>query len=161
MIDARAMSTERLAAPSPLPYVSRKALRRIKHPAPAPTVCPFCGCAVELVNNREIYGREYGDWPYAYRCANWNTDCGAYVGLHPNTDVPLGTLADKRLRTARNANKKLFLEISEGIDRNDAYAWLADQMGMSIAECHFGLFDVDQCQRAGAVCRRVLEVAHA
>ena len=161
MIDARCESTTKLVAPEPLPYVSRKALRRIQHPAPVPTVCQFCGCSVELVNNSEIYGKEFGDWPYAYRCENWNADCGAYVGLHPNTDIPLGTLADKKLRTARNQNKKLFLELTDGIDRNAAYSWLAEQMQLSAAECHFGLFDVDQCVRAGAICRSFLGGQHA
>ncbi|MFG8677889.1 zinc-finger-containing protein [Pseudomonas aeruginosa] len=88
MIDPRANSPEKLVPPAPLPHVSRGALKRIKHPQPIPTGCPHCGGLVRLVSNRVIYGREYGDWPYAYACTG--TGCGAYVGLHPDTDVPLG-----------------------------------------------------------------------
>lgn len=150
MKDPRCISTAKLAPPKPLPYVSRKALKRIKHPATIPTTCPNCGCGVELVNNAAIYGREYGEWPFAYLCTNWQSDCGAYVGLHPNTDIPLGTLATKPLRTARSDSKKLFNQLWQSgyMDRKEAYAWLAGMMGLSEAECHFGLFDVDQCKRS-------------
>ncbi|MGU1892195.1 hypothetical protein ACSEO2_29510, partial [Pseudomonas aeruginosa] len=68
MIDPRANSLEKLVPPAPLPHVSRGALKRIKHPQPIPIGCPHCGGLVRLVSNRVIYGREYGDWPYAYAC---------------------------------------------------------------------------------------------
>lgn len=105
MIDLRALSTKKLDAPHPLPHVSRKALKRIKDALPKPTACNCCSAPVELVENSEIYnGRSFGDWPYAYLCRS----CGAYVGLHPDTDLPLGTLADKRLRDARKVSKAPF-----------------------------------------------------
>ncbi|HHK1125480.1 TPA: zinc-finger-containing protein [Pseudomonas aeruginosa] len=162
MIDPRANSLEKLVPPAPLPHVSRGALKRIKHPQPIPTNCPFCGSDVELVNNSEIYGREYGDWPYAYKCEDWDDDCGAYVGLHPETDLPLGTLADKPLRDSRNRCKKPFERIwRDGLmSRADAYAWLAKQLGLSAAECHFGLFDVDRCERAKRICDQYLEAIY-
>lgn len=163
MIDPRAHSSEKLIAPAPLPLVSRRRLLRIDHPAPIPTACPFCGCPVELVNNSAIYGREYGDWPYAYKCENWNADCGAYVGLHPGTDIPLGTLADKPLREARNRCKKPFERIWQSglLSRKAAYGWLANAMKITKAECHFGLFDKTQCELARDLCDELLEQAHA
>lgn len=158
MIDLRALSTKKLDAPYPLPHVSRKALKRIAHPAPIPTRCPFCGSDVELVNNSAIYGREYGDWPYAYKCEDDNADCGAYVGLHPDTDIPLGTLADKPLRDARNRGKKPFERIwRDGyMQRKEAYAWLAKQLDIQTSECHFGLFDTTRCNQAREVCEQYL-----
>lgn len=152
-MDPRANSNERLEAPAPLPHVSRRALRQVRHPAPIPTVCPYCRSAVELVNNADIYGREYGDWPYAYRCTSTSA-CGAHVGLHPNTDIPLGTLADKATRDARNACKKVFERLwREGpMTRKEAYAWLAGRMGITVAACHFGLFDAQQCHQARLIC---------
>jgi len=36
--------------------------------------------------------------------------CDAYVGCHNNTERPLGTLANKELRTARKETKAKFIE---------------------------------------------------
>lgn len=150
-IDQRAFSETQLVAPAPLPFVSRRALQRVKDPAPIPTVCK-CGGCVELVENSAIYnGRSYGDWPYAYLCR----DCDSYVGTHPNTDIPLGTLADKATRDARNACKKVFEPIwrNKVMSRSKAYQWLAKRLGIDVSACHFGLFDADECYRAAAICK--------
>lgn len=134
-----------------LPHISRRALKRVKSPLPVPTNCPYCNGEVSLVNNSEIYGgREFGEWPYAYLCKA----CDAYVGLHPHTDIPLGTIANRTLRTARNNHKTSFLELqkTKGWSRTEAYAWLADQLGIAVGECHFGWFDQGQCVIAGQLC---------
>jgi hypothetical protein len=147
MIDPRANSTERLDAPATLPHISRRALSRVKNPIPAPTVCPYDGGQVDLVNNSEIYkGKSYGEWPYAYLCR----ECGAYVGLHPHTDIPLGTLADAELRRARNMCKAPFVQLykQKVMTRDKAYAELAKHMGLDVEACHFGWFDIEQCKRA-------------
>lgn len=146
-IDSRAHSLDKLAPPAPLPHVSRRALKRVNDPIAIPTTCRYCGGHVELVENSVIYnGRTFGDWPYAYLC----DDCRAYVGLHPDTDLPLGTLADKPTRDARNACKKTFEFIwrDKHMSRKQAYAWLAGKLGISVAECHFGLFEPEQCRAA-------------
>ena len=150
-VDPRAHQKERIAAPHPLPVVSRHALRRVKDWMPPPTACRYCGGKVELVENSEIYrGRSYGDWPYAYLCR----PCDAFVGLHPATDLPLGTLADKSLREARKDAKHLWQRVGSvlGLDRNQAYQWLADQMQIPKQECHFGHFDEERCALAWKVC---------
>lgn len=155
-IDPRANAPERIAAPAPLPHVSRRALKRVKNPLPIPTICRYCGGCVELVSNSEIYnGREYGDWPYAYLC----TDCKAYVGLHPDTDIPLGTLAALQLRKDRNTAKDAFHRVKKqrGFSRSLAYQWLAGKMGIEIDVCHFGWFDQDECAKALALCSQDLE----
>lgn len=149
-IDPRAKSLERIVAPAPLPHVSRRALARVKNPLPVPTTCRYCAGQVELVNNSQIYGREYGDWPFAYRCE----DCKSYVGLHPDTDIPLGTLATAQLRKDRNTSKDMFhkLKAKRGFTRSLAYEWLANKMGIRVGECHFGWFDQEQCALALRVC---------
>lgn len=154
-IDPRAQSPDKLPAPDPLPYVSRRALARVKDRLEIPTTCPMCQGPVDLTSNAEIYyGREYGDWPYAYLCRG----CGAYVGLHPSTDLPLGTLADKATREARKIAKADFftlVRIRFGGDRSAGYAWLAKQMGIPASICHFGMFDQQQALQA----QQVLESA--
>lgn len=147
MIDPRANSLEKLEAPTPLPYVSRRALKRVKNPRYVPKECPYCGGPVVLVDNWVIYrGKSYGEWPYAYDCR----PCDAFVGLHPDTDIPLGTLADKPLREARKSSKKLFHDLMEMShkSRSDSYAWLADKMSIPTEVCHFGWFNEEQCEAA-------------
>lgn len=158
MIDPRANSSEKLAPPHPLPYVSRKALKRVTDWVEPPEQCPNCGSPVELVNNSEIYGREYGDWPYAYRCFD-HKGCDSYVGLHPNTDLPLGTLADSFERQARKDNKRHFMAWKElnGWTQNQTYAWLASRMGIPAEQCHWGFFGVERANLAGAICEKAIE----
>lgn len=159
-VDPRCLSTEKLIAPDPLPYISRRSLRRVKDRISVQSICNCCGGTARLVSNDEIYGREYGDWPYAYLCS----DCGAYVGLHPNTDLPLGTLADRPTREARKASKALFFDVlmkRYGKDRNRAYAHLAAEMGIDQRRCHFGLFGVAECQAAATALAAIAKTKHA
>lgn len=154
-IDARAFHENKLVPPAPLPHLSRKALKRVKDPLPAPTDCRYCGMDVELVSNAEIYGREYGDWPYAYLCRC----CDAYVGVHPHTDIPLGVLADRFLRSARKAHKRYFLDLQRRANwsRKEAYTFLAGELGIPVSSCHWGWFEIEDCEKAGAICRNKLE----
>lgn len=131
---------------SPLPFINGKALLRVKDPLPKPTECPYCAGVVELIENSRKYGRSYGAWPYMYACS----ECDAYVGLHPQTDIPLGTLADQPLREARKESKRVFFNwiAKEGIPRGKAYSRLAKMMGIETKHCHFGHFDEAACAKA-------------
>lgn len=133
-----------------------KAMKRVPAMDP-PTQCHLCIGEVVIVGHEEIYGgRKFGDWPWVYRC----NGCGARVGMHPGTNIPLGTLADAPTRAARNELKKEFNRIWQDgwMNRSAAYAWLADQMDLDPSECHFGLFDVEQCREADRVCSEYLEI---
>ncbi|ELY5939596.1 hypothetical protein SNN83_002694 [Cronobacter malonaticus] len=129
---------------------SRKATARVKNPLPAPVVCRFCGENVRVATHVEVYGRDYSDWPYVYLCDG----CGAYVGMHPFTAIPLGSLADKKTRDARKQCKPSFEALwrNGGMTRSEAYGWLARQLGIPVSECHFGWFDTEMCQRAKQIC---------
>lgn len=39
-----------------------------------------------------------------------------------------------------------------GVQRAQAYAWLAAQMGLPIAACHMVLFDINQCAKVVSLC---------
>lgn len=138
-------------APFPLPYISQAAIMRVKDKSPIPTECPCCGGTVKLCNNAEIYGKSIGVWPFAYSCQQ----CGeAYVGCHPDTHLPLGTMADKALRTLRAMAKQHFHSylIQAKMERRAGYQWLAKQLGIPMSECHFGHFDMVNAQRALDLC---------
>ncbi|WP_446333007.1 zinc-finger-containing protein [Burkholderia pseudomallei] len=96
------------------------------------------------MRNNAIYGRDYGEWPWAFLCRG----CGSYVGMHPFTDIPLGTLADAATREARKRAKAAFNPLwqSGSMTRTEAYTWLAARLGVAVAACHIGWFDVAMCQ---------------
>lgn len=60
--------------------------------------CNHCQKPAEWVENKEIYGRNYGKSYMTW----WCRDCDAFVGCHNNTKKPKGKyLAKKDLREAR------------------------------------------------------------
>ena len=67
---------------------SHLAISLVRNPLPIPTKCPYCAAGVECVENKKIYGKNYGAWPWIYRCLS----CDAYVEMHSYTDIPLGTM---------------------------------------------------------------------
>ena len=135
--------------------VDPTAVARVKNPLPVPEQCPRCsGTSVLVVNNSAIYGKQYGKWPFAYYCDG----CGAYVGMHPGTNIPLGTLADEATRAARRDCKTPFEQMWKNghMSRTEAYSWLADRMGIATDSCHFGWFEVAQCNQAKSLCEEYL-----
>ena len=118
--------------------------------------CPYCDSAVKRVTGKTVYPRrpDLHKRPY-YACERF-PECDAYVGCHPGTAVPLGRLADKELRQAKNAAHRAFDPIwKDGrMRRHEAYQWLAGQLGIDRAECHIGMFDVEMCRRVVDACRQ-------
>lgn len=155
-VDPRSRSKTKLSAPGPLPHVSRRALARVRDRIAPPTACHCCGGPVKLTDNSEMYGgRSFGDWPFVYRC----TQCQAYVGLHPDTDLPLGIMADRGTIVARKEAKAPFQRLTRerfGDNRNAAYAWLARELGIAPSICHFAMFGREQAERAARLCRMAL-----
>lgn len=106
-------------------------------------ICPYCGNEPEWVENKEIYGRNYGSSYMMYLCR----DCDAYVGCHQNTRKPKGTLANKELRELRmQAHAKIDpLWVGGSMKRKEVYKMLADRLGMK--EVHIGESDVELCKK--------------
>lgn len=127
---------------------SRRATERVKNPIAVPEQCPHCdGTDITICKNSRVYrGQTYGEWPWVVMCEG----CSAYVGLHPFTGIPLGTLADRPTREARKRAKSQFMHWfeSRNIERTDAYRLLAQQMRIPHAQCHFAWFSQAQCEQA-------------
>tara|TARA_R110002020_G_scaffold412583_2_gene622134 strand:- start:22 stop:501 length:480 start_codon:yes stop_codon:yes gene_type:complete len=141
---------------------SKSATKRVKHPLPAPTECPCCtdwltdepSIHIEIVSHEDLYGEIMGEWPWVYQCMT----CEAYVGLHPFTNIPLGTLADGPIRQARKTHKQPFesLWVNGGkLSRREAYSRLAEKLGIKIEVCHFAMFDVGMCEKAAQASREI------
>lgn len=111
-----------------------------------PTICRYCGSPVVYTSNAEIYGKEYGTGK-CYLCRN----CRAFVGVHPGTDTPLGTLANEELREWRKEAHFWFDRIwkkpTRITTRYNAYGYLAKKMGLPREETHIGMFEIEQCKK--------------
>ena len=131
---------------------SKRATARVKNPLPTPALCPCCeGRDIVIKGHEALYGRNYSDWPWVYFCQG----CDAYVGLHPFTSIPLGTLADQDTRRARSHCKVPFeaLYKTGKLSRDQAYEQLAQQLGIDKAACHFGWFNSEMCYKAAEAAR--------
>jgi hypothetical protein len=128
----------------------QKILKRVKDAIDRPESCDCCGSAVRLVNNREVYGKSFGDWPLMYLCSN--KQCSATVGCHPRTTIPLGRMATKETRAMRKKVHDLIDPMWRGIKRpglrSSVYRRLADCMGIPMHQCHVGMFTIEQCEEA-------------
>lgn len=125
----------------------------IKDPLPRPVSCSCCQSRdVRLEYNSILYGAVVGDWPVVWYCGH----CGASVGCHPGTDIPLGKMADRTTRQLRKKAHEVFDPIwRKGLlSRSQAYAWLADQLGIRVEECHISWFDAETCEKVIRICRK-------
>jgi len=107
--------------------------------------CNICGQQAEWVENKEIYGRNYGKSYMMWLCKA----CGAYVGCHNNTKKPLGTMADKELRELRMKCHALFdtLWKTGYMKRKEAYRFLMIKLNLTNTEAHIGMFNKEICQK--------------
>lgn len=133
---------------------STTAAERVKDALPPPAHCDECkGKHVAIKHHADIYGgRTFSTWPWVYACE----DCGARVGMHPGTNIPLGYMAGEETRKARMEAKELFEPMHEDghMTRGQAYQWLAIELRVHISKCHFGMFDLRLANRAKAACQK-------
>lgn len=117
------------------------------------TLCSYCQKDAQLLTGREVYPHRRDLYAKLFWVCS---PCKAMVGCHPGTEKPLGRLADAALRAAKQKAHAAFDPLwKEGtMKRGDAYAWLADAMGLARGRAHIGEFDLDQC-------RRVVEAVNA
>lgn len=105
-------------------------------------ICPFCNKEAPWVENKTIYGKNYGKSYMVYYCK----PCDAYVGCHNNTKEALGTMANKETREWR---KKVHAHIDPlwktgKMSRKDMYQKLKDFFGF---EFHVGESDIETCKK--------------
>lgn len=109
-----------------------------------PKICPFCGGNVRYTSNAEIYGKEYGNGK-CYLCKK----CEAYTGVHNNTDIALGVLANKEMRQLKIKCHDIFDKLwVNSKQRNAMYRKLAFLMNIDKKHCHFGHFDINELNQA-------------
>lgn len=115
------------------------------------TLCPYCGAEVVLRDSSLIYkNKDYGK---IWVCSNY-PKCDAYVCCHKGTTIPMGRLANARLRTLKKEAHKQFDPIWKSglMSRREAYRWLSNMLNISLEDCHIGMFDIKMCQRTIHLC---------
>lgn len=93
--------------------------------------CNYCGKEAKWVENKNIYGKNFGKSYMIW----WCRDCRAYVGCHNNTKKPKGKFLAKRgLRGARVRAHKVIDELwkSRKYRRRDVYEGLGKAFGYKV-----------------------------
>lgn len=110
--------------------------------------CDYCGLDAELVDSAEVYnGRSYG---LVWLCRF----CEAWVGVHRGTATPLGRLANRELRRAKQKAHEAFDKSWRrgSLSRGEAYRALAWHMRLPSNQCHIGMFDKKKCEEVVRIC---------
>lgn len=107
--------------------------------------CPKCGRAVELRSAQGIY-KDNAE-KKLYVCTGY-PECDTYARVHTGTMIPMGSLADGKLRSLRNDAHKSFDRLHQFgfIAREDAYAWLASILSAPMSKAHIGNLTEYYCQ---------------
>lgn len=105
-------------------------------------ICPYCQEPARWCENKEVYGRNYGNSYMCYYCR----PCDAYVGCHNNTRKPLGMMANKELR---NWRKKVHAYIDpywkDGtMTRGELYKCISWEFGRVM---HVGEANIEECKK--------------
>ena len=107
--------------------------------------CPSCGQKLTLVTGKKLHPYTIEAWKkYFWMCC----ECLMWVGCHPNSKKPLGTVADYELRQLRIECHDLIdpLWKSRQIERRELYDKLSKFLQLPIEETHIGLFDKKTCK---------------
>lgn len=119
--------------------------------------CPYCGGTVVYRSADGIY-RTNDKNVMLYVCSRYPA-CDAYVRVHAGTNIPVGNLANRELRTLRRTAHHYFDQLYESgmMTKQDAYIWLADLICAPLSEAHIGLLGEYNCKRVITESRKLLE----
>jgi hypothetical protein len=116
---------------------------------PIPRNCDnCCSININLVTNKHF--------TKIYIC----NDCGASTGCHPNTETPLGKMADLETRKLRVKAHNAFDPLWKAgyMTRTKAYMWLAKELQISFFECLMAWLNKQQLQLAIETCSSYLNL---
>ena len=82
-------------------------------------------------------------------------ECDSYVAANKH-GLPMGTLANKKLRNKRIAAHKALERLYKNnlMTKNQIYVWLQSKLGMSSKEMHIGNFGECYCNRVIYECNQ-------
>ena len=115
--------------------------------------CPYCNGRSEIRLLKEITGNKQAKG-YAFVCRYYPA-CDSYIKMNEQTGKPLGTMANKQLRSLRiEAHRQLYrLYVDGSMSRDEAYEWMASVLNIPRQEAHIGLFQEYYCQKVIALAK--------
>ncbi len=107
--------------------------------------CPYCGRSVVLKSAEGIYKNNEKD-TMLYVCTHY-PECDAYVKVRFGTRIPMGTMADGKLRALRIAAHREFDKLHRYgyMTRQEAYMWLANIIQAPLSQAHIGYLGEYYC----------------
>lgn len=107
--------------------------------------CPYCGGTVVFRSADGIY-KDNNKNVMLYVCSHY-PECDAYVRVHPGTKIPMGTMADHKLRALRNITHQHFDKLFKDgyMTRHEAYMWLANLISAPLSQAHIGYLGEYYC----------------
>ena len=113
-----------------------------------------CGARAMLRPAAVVHG-DKAKKEYLYICSRYPA-CDSYVGVHRKSRKPLGTLANKELRTKRIQAHRLFNRLWESglMKKWQAYKWMAAKFGLNSHQAHIGKFSAYMCDELIALCEK-------
>lgn len=117
--------------------------------------CPYCGSLATKRPADYVYGPRAKSGVYLYVCDKY-PKCNSYVAAHKDTGLPMGTLANEKLRRKRIAAHKALDRIwNKGfMTKEQVYIWLQSKFNMSPKEMHIGNFGEYYCNKVIFECNK-------
>lgn len=118
--------------------------------------CWYCKGTASLQPDSVVFG-EHARGVQLYVCDRYPA-CDSYVGVHRNSQHPLGTLANKQLRWKRKRAHEVFdvLWTSSLMSKTQAYKWMQARLSLAPAQAHIGKFSVHMCDMLITECEAFL-----
>jgi len=115
-------------------------------------ICPYCKKKTRMVDSIRIYKKK------SYGLVSMCIPCNAYVGVHKDTNIPLGRVAKNDLREARKYTHSYFDRIWKHgyMDRSDAYKWLSKELNTPFEFTHIAMFSKVTCEKVTKISRNLI-----
>ena len=119
--------------------------KKQKHARNQAPRCPYCGSTTTLRSAEGIY-KDNSRNTMLYVCRNYPS-CDAYVRVQAGSNLPLGTMANGKLRTLRREAHHYFDQLyKRGImSKDEAYLWMADILAVPMSRAHIGMMGEYYC----------------
>lgn len=124
---------------------------------PSTIRCSYCGASVTLRSAEGIIP-QYKPGTMLYVCRNYPA-CDSYVKVHPGTKLPMGSLANKELRSLRRKAHFHFDQLYKTglMTREDAYEWLSSILALPMGNAHIGQLGPYYCQQVIDESKKLLQ----
>ena len=108
--------------------------------------CPYCGSTTVYRSATGIYA-EKPDNVMLYVCTNYPA-CDAYIRTQKGTAIPIGEMANGKLRALRTDAHRLFnqLYLKRYMPKRTAYIWLSSVLGVPYEKAHIAQLSEMQCE---------------